>query len=42
MSEASLIPLEKAIARLQEAFAAYEAQPEQTMYRDAVIKRLQA
>jgi len=42
MSEVSLIPLGKAIERLQEAWAAYEAQPDQMMYRDAVVRRFES
>jgi nucleotidyltransferase substrate binding protein (TIGR01987 family) len=42
MSEVSLIPLGKAIERLQEAWAAYEAQPDQTTYRDAVVRRFES
>jgi nucleotidyltransferase substrate binding protein (TIGR01987 family) len=41
MSEVSVIPLGKAIERLEESLAACREQPEQLMYRDAVIKRFE-
>lgn len=41
MSEVSVIPLGKAIERLEESLAACGEQPEQLMYRDAVIKRFE-
>jgi len=39
MSEVSLMPLGKAIERLEESLAAYAEHPDQLMYRDAVIRR---
>jgi nucleotidyltransferase substrate binding protein (TIGR01987 family) len=41
MSEVSTQQLGKAIARLEESLAAYRTEPEQLMYRDAVIKRFE-
>jgi nucleotidyltransferase substrate binding protein (TIGR01987 family) len=42
MSEISLIPLEKAMERLEESLAAFAEHPEQLMYRDAVIRRFES